>query len=327
MTFAKANDLLRLAQLAASRRLGISLEEISQEFGISHRTAQRMTSALEDNFANVVVTDDDDRRRRWRIESSIPERLQPRQETTIEALEIAARAAREENRLRHARALEDIRDSLITRLSPRDALRSEADAEAVLSALGQVARPGPKVAMKPEVTDVLIEALRGPFRMRIIYGDTAAEARIVEPHGLLLGLRSYLVARQADRGENLRHFRLDRIHSAECLDESFAIQSSFSLNDHAAQAFGAYQDPAQYGEIVWRFLPEAAASAAEFQFHPNQSAEYRDDGSLIVRFKAAGWLEMAWHLYQWGDKVEVLEPAGLRSLVEGHARSDFPALP
>ncbi|WP_395395871.1 WYL domain-containing protein (plasmid) [Novosphingobium sp. BL-8A] len=327
MTFAKANDLLRLAQLAASRRLGISLEEISQEFGISHRTAQRMTSALEDNFANVVVVEDDDRRRRWRIQSPIPERLQPRQENTIEALEIAARAARDENRLRHARALEDLRDSLITRLSPRDALRSEADAEAVLSALGQVARPGPKVGMKPEVTDVLIEALRGPFKMRIVYGETDAETRTVEPHGLLLGLRSYLVARQADRGENLRHFRLDRIHSAECLDESFPIQSGFSLNDHAAQAFGAYQDPAQYGEIVWRFLPEAASRAAEFQFHPNQSADYQDDGSLIVRFQAAGWLEMAWHLYQWGDKVEVLEPPGLRALVEGHARSDFPALP
>src|SRR3546814_4399995 len=89
--------------------------------------------------------------------------------------------------------------------------------------------------MKPEVTDVLIEALRGPFKMRIVYGETDAETRTVEPHGLLLGLRSYLVARQADRGENLRHFRLDRIHSAECLDESFPIQSGFSLNDHAAQ--------------------------------------------------------------------------------------------
>jgi len=327
MTFAKATDLLRLARLAASRRMGISLEEISQEFGISHRTAQRMTSALEDNFANVIVTENDDRRRRWRIESPMAERLQPRQENTIEALEIAARTARDENRLRHARALEDIRDSLITRLSPRDALRSEADAEAVLSALGHVARPGPKVAMKPEVTDALIEALRGPFRMRIIYGDVHTEPRVVEPHGLLLGLRSYLVARQADRDDNLRHFRLDRIHSAECLDESFPIQPGFSLNDHAAQAFGAYQDPAQYGEVIWRFLPEAAARAAEFQFHPEQSTAYRDDGSLIVRFRAAGWLEMAWHLYQWGDKVEVLEPAGLRSMVEGHARSDFPALP
>src|SRR3546814_14586021 len=112
MTVANANFLLRLAQLAASRRWSISLEEIYQEFGISHRTAQRMTSALEDNFANVVVVEDDDRRRRWRIQSPIPERLQPRQENTIEALEIAARAARDENRLRHTRALEDLRDSI-----------------------------------------------------------------------------------------------------------------------------------------------------------------------------------------------------------------------
>src|SRR3546814_16630279 len=87
-----------------------------------------------------------------------------------------ARSAVDETRTRHARALEDLRDSLITRLSPRDALLSEADAEAVLSALGQVARPGPKVAMKPEVTDVLIDALLGPFKMRIVYGETDAES-------------------------------------------------------------------------------------------------------------------------------------------------------
>jgi hypothetical protein len=36
---------------------------------------------------------------------------------------------------------------------------------------------------------------------------------------------------------------------------------------------------------------------------------------------------MAWHLYQWGDAVEVLAPGGLRAMVEGHRRSDFEALP
>src|SRR3546814_12533903 len=122
-------------------------------------------------------------------------------------------------------------------LSPRDALRSEADAEAVLSALGQVARPGPKVAMKPEVTDVLIEALRGPFKMRLVYGETDAETRTVDPHGLLLGLRSYLVARQADRGENLRHFRRDRLPSAYCLRTRFPIRSAFFFLSHASAGF------------------------------------------------------------------------------------------
>jgi predicted DNA-binding transcriptional regulator YafY len=148
MPFAKAQDLLRLAQLAASRRGGVSLEDICTEFGVSHRTAQRMTEALDATFANVTTTDAEDRRRYWRLDAAPPERLQPRQETTIEALEIAARAARDQARLRHARALEDVRDGLLARLTPRDASRSEADAEAVLAGLGQVMRPGPTVASK-----------------------------------------------------------------------------------------------------------------------------------------------------------------------------------
>lgn len=327
MSFAKAQDLLRLAQMAASRRGGVCLEDICAEFGVSHRTAQRMTEALDATFANVTTADAEDRRRYWRLDAPPSERLQPRQETTIEALEIAIRAAREQARLRHARALEDLRDGLLARLTPRDANRSEADAEAVLAGLGQVMRPGPTVALRPEVTDAVIEALRGPFRLRVTYGSAEAAPRVIEPHGLLLGHRSYLVARQPARSETILNFRMDRILAAEVLDESFAFAQGFNLEDYAAQAFGVYQDTAQYGEVIWRFAPEAAERAAEFRFHPSQTLEPQDDGSLIIRFMAAGWLEMAWHLYQWGDKVEVMKPDGLRALVEGHRRADFGALP
>ena len=171
MSFSKAQDLLRLAQMAASRRGGVSLDDICVEFGVSHRTAQRMTEALDAAFANVTTTDAEDRRRYWRLDAPPPERLQPRQETTIEALEIAARAARDQARLRHARALEDLRDGLLARLTPQDATRSEADAEAVLAGLGQVMRPGPTVSLRPDVTDAVMEALRGPFRLRVVYGS------------------------------------------------------------------------------------------------------------------------------------------------------------
>ncbi len=327
MSFAKAQDLLRLAQLAASRRGGVCLEEICSEFGVSHRTAQRMTEALDATFANVKITDGEDRRRYWRMDAPLPEKLQPRQETAIEALEIAARHARDQARARHARALEDLRDGLLARLAPRDATRSEADAEAVLAGLGQVTRPGPTVALRPDVTDAVIEALRGPFKLRVTYGSVDAAPRVIEPHGLLLGHRSYLVARQPSRSETVLNFRMDRIHAAEVLDESFAFAPGFSVENYAAQAFGVYQDPAQYGEVIWRFAPEAAERAAAFRFHPTQVLEPQDDGRLIVRFNAAGWLEMAWHLYQWGDKVEVIAPDELRALVEGYRRSDFDALP
>jgi hypothetical protein len=64
-----------------------------------------------------------------------------------------------------------------------------------------VMRPGPTVALHPEVTEAVIEALRGPFRLRVTYGSADAERRVIEPHGLLLGHRSYLVGRQPARSE------------------------------------------------------------------------------------------------------------------------------
>jgi predicted DNA-binding transcriptional regulator YafY len=62
-------------------------------------------------------------------------------------------------------------------------------------------------------------------------------------------------------------------------------------------------------------------------FHPGQRLGNEPDGSLVVRFEASGWLEMAWHLYQCGHAVEVLAPEGLRAMVEDHRRGDFEALP
>ncbi|MBD9653155.1 WYL domain-containing protein [Ensifer sp. ENS09] len=327
MPFSKSQDLIRLARLAAVRRTGISLDEIREEFGISHRTAQRMTEALEAVFGNVEAVTGTDRRRRWRVLDPVLEKLQLRQETAVEALEIASRTARGDGRLRHAAALDDLRRGLLARLTPKDALRTEADVEAVLLGMGSVARPGPRVNLVPAVVDAVIEALRGPFRLRMRYGTMEAPERVVEPHGFLLGHRSYLVARQPERSDEMRTFRMDRILSAQSLDESFSFAPGFSLEDYTAKSFGVYQNPKQYDEVIWRFAPHAAARAAEFSFHPKQIVEPQEDGSLVVRFHAAGWLEMAWHLYSWGDAVEVVAPEGLRSFVENHRRTDFDSLP
>ena len=324
MSFTKAQDLIRLAQMAAARRGGISLDEICAEFAISHRTAQRMTEALVETFGNVDFYDGDDRKRRWRLVDPGLSRLQLRYETGVEALEIAARTAEDEGRLRHARALDDLRDGMLARVPAR--ARVEADAEAVLTAMGQVTRPGPRVAVTPDILDAIIEALRGPFRLRVRYNQDVAP-RVLEPHGVLLGHRTYLAARDPAQADEVRNFRIDLIRDAETLNESFFLKEGFSIGDYAAQAFGVWQDPEQFGEVIWRFTADAAERAAGFRFHPRQVLEPQDDGSLIVRFHAAGWLEMAWHLYQWGDKVEVLAPQELREMVKGHRRSDFRGMP
>jgi predicted DNA-binding transcriptional regulator YafY len=284
-----------------------------------------MTSALTDVFPHAVeIEEDEHRQRRWIIREVPLARLRLSGDEELEALEFAITRLRDSGDARQAHALASLRDRLLAALPVREARRAEADAEAMLEVHGVAARPGPIVAVDQKVSEAVTAALRGPYRLHFSYQGSR---RVVEPYGVLLGARRYLVAKQPDKGPTLRHFRFDRIAAPEITDEWFARDEGFDLASHAACSFGSYHDDNQFGEVIWRFAPEAADRAAEWRFHPNQQTRQNPDGSLEVRFEASGWLEMAWHLYQWGDSVEVITPKGLADLVHAGRRADFDSLP
>src|SRR5260221_13286 len=76
----------------------------------------------------------------------------------------------------------------------------------------------------------------------------------------------------------------------------------FSLQDYADESFGIYQDDTE--DVVLRILPASAEGALRWRFHANQQVEPQPDGSVIVRFRASGMRELAWHLFTWGDQVQ-----------------------
>jgi predicted DNA-binding transcriptional regulator YafY len=331
MSFQKAADLLRLAELATARYQGVSLTEIEQEFSVDRRTAQRMTKALEEMFPRCITRFDDDRRKFWKIKSDDARLMlaQGVRDSELAALELAIRRAERDGAVTDVRALSSLRDRLLSAMPGPHARRAEADAEAVLEAHGFASRPGPRVRVSPDIMEVIGIALKGPHVLTVVYagGREPDRARRLEAHGLLLGTRRYLVAREAGGDGRMQHYRIDRIVSARLEADSFARDPNFDLTNHAAKAFGSFHTDAEHGEVHWRFAPTAAATAREFLFHPTQEITEEADGSLFVRFTASGHLEMAWHLYIWGDAVEVLAPESLRTMVESHRRRDFPALP
>ena len=73
-------------------------------------------------------------------------------------------------------------------------------------------------------------------------------------------------------------------------------------------------DIAHYRKIAFILIPLgwAVGSLLGWRFHANQTVELQPDGSVLVRFAASGMLELSWHLFTWGDKLEVLEPKVLR---------------
>ena len=189
----------------------------------------------------------------------------------------------------------------------------------------------PYLASDPAVDAAICRAIKAGTLIAVLYrsrGKDAAELKTVEPYGVLLGIRRYLVGIDTeDPQRRLRLYRAEAIEEARPLNEAFERDPGFELQDFAARAFGTFQDPTEIEKVVWRFRPEAADHARSFRFHPRQAMEDQPDGSLIVRFRACGQLEMCWHLYSWGDKVEVLAPERLRQMCERYRRADFPALP
>lgn len=309
--------------MAAARRQGVSYDQIMEEFGVVKRTALRMVEALQDVF-EVERVEDEERRARFRTTPAAVFDLPQKPDTTLEALDLALRGMDADNA--HAAALRDLKDGILARMDQDKARRAQAEAETFLQVYGHVATSGPRTRKNPVVLGEISKALRGPFVMSMCYGRDASP-RVVQPYGILQGVRGYLVARHPEKGPELRKYRLDLIREARCCNETFVLDEAFDIEAYAAESFGVWHDPEQMAEVVWRFLPEAAERAEEFVFHPKQVVEHVEDGSLIVRFTTSGWNEMTWYLYQWGDKVEVLAPPELAAMVEGYQRSDINALP
>ncbi|WGW02770.1 helix-turn-helix transcriptional regulator [Tropicibacter oceani] len=331
MSYTKAADLLRVAEMAMSRYDGIALADLTEEFDCDHRTAQRIMRAFETVFPQVEIRDDEDRRRRWHMPRHDPRWLQAQgvRDGELAALDMAIKRAERDAAPDEAQRLKTLRDRLLAAMPSSQARRTEADAEALLEAQGFASRPGPRVFPDMGTLGVLTEALRAPWSVTLNYlsPDGSASERLLEPYGLLLGIRRYLVARPVGGDGKMRRFRLDRIRDAKITGQSFSRDAGFDLQQFSARAFGSYHSDAEYGPVEWRFSPQAAPVARQFVFHPEQQLTEEEDGALTVRFHASGHMEMAWHLYQWGDQVEVIAPAALQSMIDAHRRSDFPALP
>jgi predicted DNA-binding transcriptional regulator YafY len=331
MSFEKAQQLLELATFVAARRMGVTLDDVSERFGTSRRTAQRIMHALEAQFPDTESGFDEYGHKRWRLQTGALRDLLTLTSDELAALDLATETL-ERNALGvEATELRRLREKIMA-LVPRSKIaRLETDHEALLEAQGLAARPGPAARIAPKIASTISTALKSSERLKIVYhsrGSAKPTARVVEPYGVLIGIRRYLVAKpKGDTDGPLRYYVAENIQKAELTGENFVRDPGFDIDKHAQKAFGAFQNDSEYGEVVWKFKPGVASHARAFLFHPTQVWEDLPDGSLVVRFFASGHLEMCWHLYMWGDQVQVLAPDALRKMVEPYRRSDFHALP
>ena len=309
MRHEKAGKLLMLARMLAGTAEGLTLDEMAQRLGVGRRTAERMRDAVRDVFPQLEEVDDPPSKR-FRIPAGLDGLFQAPTAEELAALAAGADVFAQQGATARAGALKSLEQKVLSATRAAARRRLAPDLEALLQAETIAVQAGPRPFEDEAVLAAVRAALLAMRAVRFRYEGGSAPGRVreVTPYGLLFGRSNYLVA---DEGAGPRNWRLDRIFDVELTERPAARAAGFSLQDYADQSFGIYHDDVE--DVVLHVTPSGREDALRWRFHANQEVAPQDDGSVIVRFRASGMLELAWHLFTWGDKVRVVAPEVLKA--------------
>jgi predicted DNA-binding transcriptional regulator YafY len=308
----RAADVARLAIRMQGSGRGLTLDDIQREFEISRRNAERLRDAVEEMFGPLETVPTGEPKRRCRLRAPILRRLISLSAEELAELSAAADALDRTGLEERAVMLRRLDDKLRALLEAEALNGIEPDLQALTEAEGLAMRPGPR----PRLEDGLLALLRQAVKTgRVVAFDYASRAtgqrtrRRAEPYGLIYGNRAFLIGR-TERDAEMRLWRLARMSATELTGDPFERDPTFDLHRFSRRSFGTFQE--EPVAVVLRFTASVAEDVAEFVFHPDQTVEPNDDGSLTVRFTAGGIEEMSWHLVTWGTAVTVEQPVRLR---------------
>lgn len=336
MAYAKAVELLDLALEIAARRYGMPYALIEERSGARNKEAreryrQRIVRALRQVFPDRIRTGQNDAGEMCvYMDRPVTLPLLDPDPEEMAALDRAILLVDQTNSPLDADALRRLRAKVRLLIPTQRNRQFEVDHEALLAAAHFMVRPGPRPVIDPLTIRPLTEALLAIRQVTFDYqaGAGSSARRRVHPYGILFGHRAYLVARiDSAKVAGPAIWRMDRMSDVAPCEEAAQVPADFDLEKFARRSFGAFHRDDEYDDVEWRFSAEVAENVLTYRFHPDQQLTRNPDGSVTVRFRASGHIEMAWALYPWGNHVEVIRPEAVKRLVEGYQRSDFAGIP
>jgi predicted DNA-binding transcriptional regulator YafY len=188
-------------------------------------------------------------------------------------------------------------------------LDSMADLLAVLPA----ARPH----YDPESFCALSTAVVCRRRVEMVYWTAdrnETTRRAFDPYDLVLIDDGWFAVGYCHLREDIRMFAVQRVRSVRATDEIFDRPASFRIEEYMKGSFRSVRGDGNH-DIVLRFTPEVSGRIAEKQWHPSQTTELQDDGSLTVRLRLTSLVEVKRWVMFWGAGCEVIEPESLKRLI------------
>ena len=178
-----------------------------------------------------------------------------------------------------------------------------------------------KPFIHPDVSRTVQEALLRKLQLKVHYRGPGANAHkelLLHPLAIVQhGERSYLLATTFDY-EDVFHYALHRMRSAEILSDPAKRPASFSLDTFLAQGGGQFGDgktitlKAQLTDNLTALLQETAIS-------PDQKITSRSCKNILTATVKDSWQLHFWILSQ-GPAITIVQPTSLRNEITGKLR-------
>jgi proteasome accessory factor B len=302
--------LMRVAGLLAGNPEGMRPKAIAERLDMSVRTVYRDLHALESEVRLPTWSEDG----RWGIlgDAFLP----PLKLTLSEAMAVFLGARL---MVRYADKYDPDLASAFEKLA---AALPEALREHVARSL-DVLQDAPRDEGFNDHVRKLTRAWADRRVVEIVYEGAAYEGRAgerstrtVRPFLIEPSLQThalYLIGWDEDRSA-IRTFKIERIRDVRVTPRAFEPPEGATLERDLRRGWDIIADQPTT-EVVLRFSAAVADRVRETTWHSLQRTERQADGSLLWRSTVSGVIEIRLWILSWGEDVQVVEPAELRTQV------------
>ena len=300
--YPKLGKILNLIIKMQSRYSGITLNDIQEELEVSRRSAERLRDVLIWEIPQIEELPTTGREKHWGFSRS----SHLREIISFSKDEIAELEGIKNNL--QLESTKDVLNGIVDKLkvlSRKNAAEIEDAIEILLKTEGSAVTQKPSYKIDIQILDTIRQAIKENLRIKCKYDG---RDKILSPFGIVYGANVYLIGVEGDK-PNPYVYRLHKVTDIELTEEKFD-KGDFDIKEYANRSFGVYQN--EIIKVELRFSKEVAEDVLNYNFHPTQKVKQNDDGTVTVKFKASGELEILWHIFRWGDKVQIISPKSLK---------------
>ncbi len=140
--------------------------------------------------------------------------------------------------------------------------------------------------------------------------------RLVDPYHIVGHKGEWYLLGWSHHDEMVRIYALARVKGCRMERTSFDRPKDFRPEDYIDPGFGVFVKEPEL-DVAIRFDPPIASKIQERFWHPKQSIEEIEGGSIILRFTTNQQTQTLFWVSSWGPNAEILSPPELRTRAAG----------